>query len=134
MRRELTLEERKDALRAAIAALPATPERPERLGSSVQLSRRVYKTIARAATARRMHLSSYIRRAAYAMAAKDLGIPLSDILALDPYVSRETGHRVSDPKGTKFGPWEIDRLVEEVPDERSAADEPEAEDGAAAGR
>jgi hypothetical protein len=67
-----------------------------------------------AARVRRLSTAAYLRRCALAMACHDLDIPFSDALARDSRLSRETGFAVDDPDGTKFGRWEIERLVGDV--------------------
>ena len=47
------------------------------------------------------------------MAAHDLQIPLTHLLERDPRMARDTGFSVPDPDGTRFGFWEIERLVGE---------------------
>lgn len=69
----------------------------------------------RAAQARRMSTASYFRRAVMAFAAHDAGIPFSEILEIDPRVTRETGFGVTDIDGTGFGPWEILELAQVAP-------------------
>lgn len=63
--------------------------------------------VVKAARARRMSTAAYMRRAAYAMAANDLGVPVTAVLERDPRVSRETGVVFQDPKGVRFGSWQI---------------------------
>lgn len=120
---ERSLEERRASLLAAIDALPRTSAGPnESIPVTVVLKKHARSVVLKAASARRLSISAYMRRAAYAMACHDLGLPFAAILEIDPFVSRENGRRMRDAGGTKFGQWEIDRLVGEVPDERSAED------------
>lgn len=67
--------------------------------------------IQKAAVARRLSPTSYVRRAALALAAHDLGIPLTDILQRDPRMARPSGYPVPDPHGDRFGPWCITGLT-----------------------
>lgn len=102
----------KAALRANVADLPeqrARP-RPEAVAMSPDFLPGAYGAIVKAANARKLSPTSYVRRAALALAAFDLDIPLTDLLARDPRMSRQTGFGVDDPDGVKFGPWEIDGL------------------------
>ena len=69
--------------------------------------------VQRAARKRGVAISSYLKRSVYAMAAHDLGLPLSDFLARDSRISKHTNLGFDDPSGTRFGQWEIDRLVGE---------------------
>ena len=71
--------------------------------------------ILKAAAARRLSPTSYVRRAALALAAHDLGIPLTEILQRDPRMARPTGHPVPDPHGDRFGPWCITGLTGGMP-------------------
>lgn len=102
----------KDSVLAAIAALPArrTSDRPDSVKATTDFLAGAYGIVVEASRIRRMSIAAYIRRAAYAMACFDLGIPLEDALSRDPRVTRETGFAVDDPDGVKFGPWEIDAL------------------------
>lgn len=108
----------KESVLAAIAALP------ERRESKVPTAEKVatdfdgggYGIIVEAAKIRRLSLSAYLRRSAYAMACHDLDIPFSVAMARDSRVSRDTGVPFPDPDGTRFGVWEIEGLVGE--DER----------------
>lgn len=118
----LSFEERKASLLAAIDALPASKHSPdERLPTMVLMRKDPRSLVLKAAAARRMNLSAYLRRAGYAMACHDLGIPLSEVLAMDPFVSRENGRRMRDAEGTKFGRWEIGSLVGEDLDGQSTS-------------
>lgn len=74
-----------------------------------------YGAVMQAAAARRISVASFTRRAAYAMAAHDLGIPLQDLITRDPRMARNTGFPVPDPHMKRFGLWEIERLVGEQP-------------------
>lgn len=109
---ELSPEERRKSLLAAISSLPP----------SSNAGRRMFKTpipedaailVGRAARGRRMTVESYLRRAAYAMAAHDLDIPVTDILEIDPSVTRRESVVVQDADGSRFGSWEIEGLVED---------------------
>lgn len=113
-----------EVLRAEIAALPRvkTSRRATTVTVATDYRLGAYGIVIEAAKARRMSVATYIRRAAYAMACHDLGVPLSDALTRDPRVARETGVAFSDPEGTRFGEWEIARLYgEEVDREHGPA-------------
>lgn len=105
----------RDTLRAEIAALPSrrTSDPVNGATISVDMLRPAYAIVIEAAKARRMSVPAYIRRAAYAFAALDLDIPLSAVLERDSRLTRDTGFPISDPEGTKLGPWEIARLFGE---------------------
>lgn len=102
----------KAALRANVADLPDQRARPraDAVAVAADFLPGAYGAIVKAANARRLSPTSYVRRAALALAAHDLDIPLTDLLARDPRMSRQTGFGVDDPDGVKFGPWEIDGL------------------------
>lgn len=104
----------RDSVRAALDSVPDARQNRRRGAEAVTTDFLPggYGAIVRAAKARRLSLAAYVRRAAYAMAAHDLGLPLSDLIDRDPRMSRDTGFAVEDPDGTKFGPWEIERLVD----------------------
>ena len=104
----------RESIAAAIDGLPTAQQRrrPNVTPVSTDFLPGGLGVIVKAAKARRLSLSAYVRRAAYAMAARDLGLPLVDVLARDPRMSRDTGFSVDDPDGTKFGPWEIEGLVD----------------------
>lgn len=108
-----------EALEADIADLPI--RRRDRRGivtdHETDFLQGPYSAIIAAAKQRRMSIPAYLRRAAYALAAADLGIPVLDLIARDPRCARDTGLRVDDPAGVKFGSWEV-RLVSERPGNR----------------
>lgn len=108
-------EARKASLKAAIDALPArrVSQATDAIKSQTDFIFGAYGIVVEAARGRRLSVAAYIRRAAYAMACHDLGIPLSEALERDPRMARETGFAVADPDGTKFGRWEIAALVGE---------------------
>lgn len=61
-----------------------------------------------AAEMRGCSLTSYVRRATFAMIAHDLGLEVSGLTALDPRVGPKGASTVySDPGGTMYGPWRI---------------------------
>lgn len=109
--KQLDPAERAESLLADIEALPrmATYGAKAHGGDaySVDFLPGALGAVQEAARGRRLTTSSYIRRAALAMAARDLDIPLSDLIERDPRMTRETGFAVSDPEGRKFGAWEI---------------------------
>lgn len=110
--RQLTPEERAQSLIADIDALPP-PRRNERAGAvriDADFLLAPFSVVRQAALDRRMTTQSYVRRSAYAMACHDLGLPLADILAMDPRAARSNGFGVSDPDGSRFGLWEIESL------------------------
>lgn len=113
----LSREERVASLLADIDALPATRRNRRRdiIPSDTDFLPRAYGVVLEAARVRRLSLAAYIRRAVYAMACHDLNLPLSEVLEIDPRMSRETGFPVDDPEGRKFGPWEIEKLKGQGP-------------------
>lgn len=106
----------KEAVLAAIAALPErrVSERTDAIKSTVDFLSGAYGAVRLAAKIRRLSPAAYMRRAVLAMVAHDLELPLSDLIERDPRMSRESGFAVEDPQGTKFGQWEIERLVGET--------------------
>lgn len=104
------------SVHAAINALPErrTSKRPDSVKAQTDFLLAPYGAVVLASQARKMSLAAYVRRATYAMAAHDLGLPLSDLLERDPRVTRETGFAIDDPDGVKFGHWEIERLIGEA--------------------
>lgn len=107
--RTLSKAERAESLIADIEALPRSRKnvRADAVEVEVVFPISPFSVVRQAAKARRLSLPAFVRRAAYAMACRDLGVPLAEVLALDPRVARENGFGVDDPEGTKFGPWEI---------------------------
>ena len=108
-------ERRADWRESLIADVDALPvRRRDRRGVTtdheVDFLQGPYSAIVRAARARRMSVPAFLRRAAYAVAAADLGIPVHDLIARDPRCARDTGLRIDDPDGVKFGPWEYRRV------------------------
>lgn len=108
----MSREDRLASLEADIDALPRTrrSERVNAVRMDVDFLLAPYSIIRAAAHERRLSVTAYVRRATYAMACHDLGIPLSEALTRDPRVARENGFGVDDPEGTIFGSWEIERL------------------------
>lgn len=106
-------------LRAEIDALPSArrSRRPSATSITTDFLPGAYGAVLEASRVRRMSLQAYLRRAALAFAAHDLGIPVTDLLERDPRVARETGFSVEDEAGTRFGSWEIGSLVGEVRDD-----------------
>lgn len=108
----LTNADRAASLLADIDALPRSASGGPR--GSVQINTDImidaYSIIRAAAEDRRLNVSTYIRRAAMSLACHDLGLPVSEAISRDPRVVRDTGFRTTDPEGTKFGLWEIERL------------------------
>lgn len=107
--RELTPAERTASLLADIEALPRLNKRAASLTVSVDAVFRLapYSIVREAAKLRRLHVASYVRRAAYALACADLGIPVTEALDRDPFVTRDTGATIEDAEGTRFGSWEV---------------------------
>ncbi len=70
----------------------------------------VHGFLLEAARSRGLSLAAYVRRAALAVAAHDVGVATAALTGLDPRVSRETGFSVSDPGATMFGPWQIEGM------------------------
>lgn len=99
----------RDALAADVDALPI--RRRDRRGAvtdhEVDFLQGAYSAVVRAAAGRRMSIPAYVRRATYALAALDLGIDVHDLLERDPRCARDTGLRIDDPAGVKFGSWEV---------------------------
>lgn len=108
----LSKEDRVASLLADIDALPRSRrnDRPGTVRVDTDLMISVYSIVREAAKVRRITVAAYMRRAAMAMACHDLGLDLSEALTRDPRVSRDTGFATTDPEGTIFGPWEIERL------------------------
>lgn len=123
-RREFDRPTRDATLRAAIAALPRTRggENAETISAATDFRVGSFNLVIEAAHLRKLSVGGYLRRAAFAFACHDLGLPLSEALARDPRMTRQTGYAAVDPEGTIFGPWEIERLIGEVDDEFADAD------------
>lgn len=107
---------RPEWVNSVLAAVDDLPEvrvnrRPNATAVSTDFLPGAYGAIVKAAGARRLSVASYVRRAALALAAHDLGIPLSDLLERDPRMSRQGGFPVDDPDGSRFGPWVITELT-----------------------
>lgn len=100
---------------AAVAELPTAQRRgaTDAAPVAIDILPGAYGAVLTAARARRVSVASYVRRAALAMAAHDLQVPLAHLLERDPRMARETGASMPDPTGTRFGFWEIERLVGE---------------------
>lgn len=115
---EITPEDRFTTLMAEIDALPRSRSNRRADVVPIQTDARMgaYSVIVEAAKRRRLSAAAFVRRAAFAMAAHDLGLPLSEVLEIDSRMTRENGFAVDDPDGTKFGPWEIAALVGEASD------------------
>jgi len=108
----LSREERAASLIADIDALPAS-RRNERAGAArvdTDFILAAYSIVRQAARERRMSVQAYVRRAVYAMACHDLGVPVTVAFEIDPRVTRDNGFGVSDPDGTRYGSWEIEHL------------------------
>jgi hypothetical protein len=101
-----------EAIEADIADLPVRTR--DRRGivndHEVDFLPGAYSAIKAAAKRRRLSIPAFIRRAAYAVAAMDLDIPVGELLARDPRCTRDTGLRVDDPQGIRFGSWEVRRV------------------------
>lgn len=110
---EALREARKQSLLAAIGALPATRDNRGRdtVPVSAGMPLPTLSIVRQAARERRLTLSSYVKRAAYAFAAYDLGIPVTEVLGMDPRVTRETGHSLDDADGSRFGAWQVENLL-----------------------
>ena len=100
-------------LKAEVADLPlsTTSSVAEAIPCTLDFLPGAYGVVQAAARARRTSVAAFTRRAAYAMAAHDLGLPLADLMARDPRMVRETGRPIADPEGRKFGTWEIEKLM-----------------------
>lgn len=108
----LSPEDRVASLLADIDALPArrTSRKPGAVKAQTDFLDSAFDIVVQAALDRRVSIPAYLRRSAYAMACFDLEIPLSEVLARDPRMARNTGLSVPDPDGTRFGSWEIEKL------------------------
>lgn len=106
-----------DSLRATLADLPEprVNRRPDAFTVTADFLPGAAGAVIKAAGARRLSPTAYVRRAALAMAAHDLGVPLTDLLQRDPRMSRQSGHPIADPKGDRFGPWCITGLTGGTP-------------------
>lgn len=108
----MSREDRLDSLMADIDALPRArrSDRPDSVRIETDFLIDPYSAVREAAAERRLSVPAFVRRAAYAMAAHDLGIPVAHLIARDPRVARENGFGVDDPAGMIFGSWEIAAL------------------------
>jgi hypothetical protein len=104
----LTPEQITESLIADIDALPRAAR--SRVEVRFEIPESTMSIILAAARGRRLSAFTYVKRAAYAMACFDLGLPVLDALQRDPTVARENGFSVSDPGGVKFGQWQIAAL------------------------
>ena len=97
---------------AQIAGLPVRgySSREDAIKVPADLLPGAYGAVVKAAKARRISVSSYIRRAVLAFAAHDLEMPLRELVAIDPRMARDTNQQMPDPEGRRFGPWEIESL------------------------
>lgn len=111
----LTDRDRVESLLAEIDALPAARGNRRRDVVVIQTDARgaAHSVVLEAAKRRRLSIAAYVRRAAYAMAAYDLKIPLTEVLEIDSRMTRENGYAVDDPDGDKFGLWEIESIADE---------------------
>lgn len=78
---------------------------------NIELTVGVWPLLLRAARARNVSPTGYIRRAMLAFIAHDLNKPLEEVLAHDPRFSPPGTNRVVvDPEGKLGGSWEIEDL------------------------
>lgn len=100
----------KATLRAEIDALPSVGGAMRSEGSvtcSTDFLPGAWGAIVHAARGRKITTNSYVRRAALALAAYDLGIPVTDLFERDPRVAKFSGVPINDPSGLRFGVWGI---------------------------
>lgn len=124
-RRKEGVTDWRERMRADIAALPARDigyDHPDAIAVPVDFLMGPHGMLLGAARRRRVSVVAYVRRATYAMVAKDLGIPLAELTRRDPRMSRETGFGIRDPEATKFPGWEIEALAGDDNDEPGASD------------
>lgn len=105
----------RESMKAQINSLPtaASASRPEAVDIRLDVLPGAYGAILQAASARRVTVASFMRRAALAMAAHDLEIPLRELVERDPRMARDINMGVDDPTGRRFGAWEIAELYPE---------------------
>lgn len=80
--------------------------------SRVGISTKAHPFLVRAARARGISISGYIRRATLAMVALDLGLEATDLFELDVAIAPigRTGEKPSrDLDGALYGRWEVQR-------------------------
>ena len=102
-----------DRLRADVEAIPlGTRRRGKHAGRfNIEITPGILPLLHRAAAARGVSPTSYIRRAMLAFIAYDLNRPLEAVLEHDPRVSGPKQTRaVLDPEGNIGGSWEIEDL------------------------
>jgi hypothetical protein len=109
-RPRLSAEDRRASLLADIDALPTSRrgDRPGVVRQEVDFVLAAYSAVRAAAALRRLSVSAFVRRAAYALAAADLGLPVTDLTKRDPRVARENGFAVDDPDASTFGSWDVE--------------------------
>lgn len=102
----------RDIARADIDALPQSrrPREADLVKASTDFRLGAVSAVQQAAAARGVTLSAFIRRAAYAMAAHDLGIGITELTSRDDRMANASGVSMPDPRGDRFGEWEIERL------------------------
>lgn len=112
MPRRITPEERRQSLLTAIANLPSSGHDKSGMNARVEVDFLIapYSIVREAARSRKLTTAAYVRRAAYAMACHDLGLPIVEATSRDPRMTRHTGFMIDDPEAVKFGPWEIEKL------------------------
>lgn len=107
----------RDIVRDAVAARAAEARKNSTRGSQtahisrVGFSTEAHPYLVRAAKARGMSVSGYIRRATMALVAMDLGIDPIEIFAVDTPLTPPGGagrwHSTQDLDGELFGRWEV---------------------------
>ena len=103
----------RERLLADVEALPLqTRRRGKHAGRlNIEITPGILPLLRRAAAARGVSPTSYIRRAMLSFIAHDLNRPLEAVLAHDPRVSGPGSTRaVADPEGKIGGSWEIEDL------------------------
>ena len=102
-----------ERLMADVEALPlGTNRRGRHAGRyNMEITPGILPMLKRAAAARNVSPTTYIRRAMLSFIAHDLNRPLDAVLALDPRVSLPGSNQViTDSEGHLGGSWEIEDL------------------------
>lgn len=102
----------RDMVRADVAALPDSrrPRESDLVKATTDFRLGAHTAVTQAARLRGVTVAAYLRRAAYAMAAHDLGLGLHELTSRDDRMANGTGYSIPDPHGTRFGVWEIESL------------------------
>lgn len=105
--------------KGALDALDAG--RSERHSTNLSLPPEWTPILQRAAAARGLNTSAFVRRAAMAIAVHDLGLDWLEVMSIEPRV-RLHGEFAGEPQrrgGTGHGPWQVSSMQEA---EQDAAD------------